>query len=140
MEPSFKRRAHDGKKKNSNLNAPLQARESEHSREPLSSAQLCSQNSIRFADSREKAKNVFELHLQKNVSRSVRKYQGRCGKRITSEDPLTIIRSIGESWWTYKTIKKEMSPVRSMYLHFNQNYLEQFNTENLHLLQSYNNK
>ena len=38
-----------------NLNAPSQARESAHSGEPSSSAQPCSQNSIRFADPREKA-------------------------------------------------------------------------------------
>ena len=67
--------------------------------------------------------------MRKNVPRSVRKCQGRCGKRTTAEDPPTIIRSIGESWWTDKTTGKEMSRVGPMYVHFNQNLLEQFDTE-----------
>ena len=43
-----------------------------------------------------------------------------------------IIRSIGESCWTDKTTGKEISHVRPMYLHFNQNCLEQFDTENFY--------
>ena len=43
-----------------------------------------------------------------------------------------IIRSIGESWWTYKTTGKEMSRVGPIYVHFNQNCLEQFDTENFY--------
>ena len=70
--------------------------------------------------------------MRKNVPRSVRKCQGKCGKKITAEDPPMIIRSIGESWWTDKTTGKEMSRVGPMYVHFNQNCLEQFDTENFY--------
>ena len=116
LVPSSKRQARDDY-----LNAPLQARESAHSGETLSSTQPSSQNSTRFADPREKSQKVFELYLRKNVPRSVRKCQGRCGNRITAEDPPIIIRSIGENRWTDKTTGREMSRVRPMYVHFNQN-------------------
>ena len=44
-----------------------------------------------------------------------------------------VIRSIEESWWTDKTTGKEMSHVGCLvYVHFNQNYLEQFDTENFY--------
>ena len=59
----------------------------------------------------------------------MRKCQRKCGKKITAKDPPMIIRSIGKSWWTGKTTGKEMSSIRSMYVHFNQNCLEQFDTE-----------
>lgn len=62
LEHSSKRKARDDKKK-TNLNAPSWAIESEHSEEPSSLTQLCSQNSIRFADPREKAQKVFELYF-----------------------------------------------------------------------------
>ena len=109
MDPSSKGQARDG-----NLDAPSQAKGSAHSAKPLSSKQPCSQNIIRFADPRKKAQNVFELYLRKSVSRSVRKCQGRCRKRITAEDPPMIIRSIGKSWWTDKKTGKEMSRVGSI--------------------------
>ena len=127
MDPSSKRQARDD-----NLTALSQARESAHSGEPSSSTQPCSQNSIRFADPRERAQKVFELYLRKNVPRSLRKCQRRCGKRIAAEDPPMIIRSIGENWWTNKTTGKEMSRVGPMYVHFNQNRLELFDTESFY--------
>ena len=98
--------------------------ESVHSGKPLSSTQLCSQKSICFADPREKVQKVFELYLQKNVHHSVWKCQGRCGKRIIIKD--------GQIKWTDKMTGKEMSCVGPMYMHFNQNCLEQFDTENFY--------
>ena len=41
-----------------------------------------------------------------------------------------IIRLIGGNRWTGKTTGKEMSRFGPMYVHFNQNCLEQFSTEN----------
>lgn len=41
-----------------------------------------------------------------------------------------IIRSNEESWWTDKTAGKEIAHVALMYVHLNQNCLEQFDTEN----------
>ena len=52
-------------RKETNLNLPSQARESAHSRKPLSLTQPWSQNNICFADPREKPRNVFELCLRK---------------------------------------------------------------------------
>ena len=43
-----------------------------------------------------------------------------------------IIRLIGKRWCTDKRTKKEMSRVGPMYVHFNQNCLEQFETENFY--------
>ena len=113
LEPSSKRQACDSKKK-TNLNAPSQASESEHSGEPLSSTQLRSHNSICFADPKEKAQKVFELYLRKNVPCSVQKCQEKCRKRITAKGPLMIIRLIGECWWADKMTGEEMSCVGSM--------------------------
>ena len=113
LEPSSKRQARDNKKK-TNLNAPSQASESEHSGEPSSSTQLCSHNSIRFPDPKEKAEKVFELYLRKNVPCSVQKCQERCRKMITAKGPLMIIRLIGECWWADKTTGEEMSCVGSI--------------------------
>ena len=56
----------------------------------------------------------------------------RCGKKITVEDLPMIIRLIGESWWTDKTTGKKMSCVGPVHVHFNQNCLEQFDTENFY--------
>ena len=113
-------------------NAPSQAKESAHSGEPSPCTQLCSQN-IRFAYLTEKAKKVFKLYLRKNVPRSVWKRQG-CRKRITAEDPPMIISLIGESWWTDKMTGKEISRVGPMYVHFNQDCLEQSDTENFFMV------
>ena len=79
---------------------------------------------------REKKLKKFLSHICEKTSPDlIPKCQWRCGKRITAEDPPTIIRSTGESWWTDKTTGKEISRVRPMYVHFNQNCLEQFETE-----------
>ena len=42
-----------------------------------------------------------------------------------------IIRSIRETYWTDKTTGNEMSRAGPMYVHFNQNSLEQFETVDL---------
>ena len=57
---------------------------------------------------------------------------GEMRKKNTAEDLAMIIRSIGESWQTDKTTGKQMSRVGTMDVHFNQNCLELFDTENFY--------
>ena len=124
MEPSSKRQARDDKKYLRHRQKNLSILE-----------KLCLRHSsvhktVSVVLIREKKLKKFLSHICEKTSPDlIRKFQWRCGKRITAEDPPIIIRSTGESWWTDKTTGKEISRVGPMYVHFNQNCLEQFETE-----------
>ena len=97
--------------------------------EEQNQTQLEDISEVRFADPREPPKKTFELHMRKNLPRSVKRCQGRCGKKITPDQPVWIIKSYGVTKWTDKKSGKEMSRYGPMYLHFNVECLEAFDSE-----------
>lgn len=88
-----------------------------------------SARNIRFSDPRKPAEKLFQLYHRKNLSRAIRKCQGNCGKRITPEDPVWLVKTYGQTKWTDKKTGKEMSKYGAMYVHFNAQCLESFDTE-----------
>ena len=86
---------------------------------------------IRFSDPRLSSKEKeFELHVRNNLPRQISKCQGRCGKKITPDDDLFLVRSYGTSSWTDKKTGRERSKFGPMYVHFNENCLTAYDSEN----------
>ena len=73
-------------------------------------------------------KKRFELRLRKDVPRLVHRCQGNCGKQIT-EDCFQVVKSFGTSRLTDKN-GNERSKFGPMYLHFEKNCLQNFDSEN----------
>ena len=83
---------------------------------------------MRFADPDMNLKKRFELRLRKDVPRLVHRCQGNCGKQIT-EDCFLVVKSFGTSRLTDKN-GNERSKFGPMYLHFEKNCLQNFDSEN----------
>ena len=81
-----------------------------------------SQEEIRFSDPNKKRPKVFELHLQKDVPKLVKKCQGKCGRKI-EQDCFAVVRSYGESTWTDSN-GSDSSEFGPLYIHFERKCLE----------------
>ena len=98
----------------------------------LAEAQNQGESSMRFADPDMNLKKRLELRLRKDVPRLVHLCQGNRGKQIT-EDCFLVMKSFGTSRWTDKN-GNERSKFGPMYLHFEKNCLQNFDSENHHRL------
>ena len=83
-----------------------------------------SQEEIRLSDSSEKRPQVFELHLWKDVSKLVKKCQGKFGRKI-EQDCFATVRSYGHKTWTDSN-EGENSKFGLLYIHFERKCLEKF--------------
>ena len=73
--------------------------------------------------SREEPVQMFELNLRQFLPKTMSRYQGNCGKKITQNDGM-LIKTSGTTRWTDKKTGKEMSKYGPMYTHFNETCLK----------------
>ena len=73
--------------------------------------------------SREEPVQMFELNLRQFLPKTVSRYQGNCGKKITQNDGM-LIKTYGTTRWTDKKTGNEMSKYGPMYIHFNETCLK----------------
>ena len=96
-------------------------------------SQHCTTSStISLTDPQKTAEKEFELHHRTNLSKSVSKYQGNCGRPIKVEEVM-VVRSYGRINSTDKSAGKEKTKFDLLYIHLNDDCLENY----IHLLYIY---
>ena len=65
----------------------------------------------------------YELHFRKNLSESVSKCQGKCGKAIDKSDTF-VVKSYGTMSWVDKKIGEGKQRFTPMYVHFKEECLK----------------
>ena len=59
-----------------------------------SPSEIENSNNIRFPDPCNDQPKIFELHMKKDLSKLVKRYQGNCG-RVISNDGVLVVKSYG---------------------------------------------
>ena len=73
--------------------------------------------------SRDEPLQMFELNLKQLLSKTVPRWQGNCGKKITQNDGM-LIKTCGTTRWTDKKMGKEIDKYRPMYINFSETRLK----------------
>lgn len=80
-------------------------------------------SSLSFQDAHEETSPESQLHLRKNLPKTISNCQGKCGKAITANE-IPIVKPFGERSWTCRRSGQEKQKYGSIYLHFK--YSEEF--------------